>query len=178
MAERITPFYEAALECTLQCDAEAVLWGANYDQDLTWPSFFSDQITPWLQHASERLHSAGKVMFTHCDGENDALTELLLESGADVAESICPAPMTKLGLAKLRGRWGTTVAICGGIPSVALLPDVFDDDAYRQFMDATFAELGSGSSLILGVADMVLAEADLGRLEDIGRRIEAFGPVG
>ena len=117
LAERIMSFYEAALECTLQCDAEAVLWGANYDQDLTWPAFFSDQITPWLQHASERLHSAGKVMFTHCDGENDAVTELLLESGADVAESICPAPMTKLGLAGLRGRWGTTVAICGGIPS-------------------------------------------------------------
>ncbi len=117
------------------------MWGANYDQDLTWPSFFSDQTTSWLQHASERLHSAGKVMFTHCDGENDALTELLLESGADVAESIYPAPMTKLSLAELRGRRGTTMAICGGILSVALLPDVFDDDAYRQFMDATFAEL-------------------------------------
>ena len=178
LAARITPYYEAALECILECDAEAVLWGGNYDQDLTWPSFFQEQITPWLQHVSERLRSASKVLFTHCDGENEALTELLLDSGIDVAESICPAPMTKMSLAELRERWGTTVRICGGIPSVALLPDVFDNVAYRQFMDATFAELGSGAGLILGVADMVPADADLRRLEDTGRRVEAFGAVG
>ncbi|HMN29409.1 MAG TPA: hypothetical protein PKE45_14765, partial [Caldilineaceae bacterium] len=49
LAERMTPFFEAALAALVACDAEVVFWGANYDQDLTWPAFFREEITPWLQ---------------------------------------------------------------------------------------------------------------------------------
>ena len=43
-AERLTPFFEAALEALLQCEAEVVWWGANYDQEVTWPTFFRAEI--------------------------------------------------------------------------------------------------------------------------------------
>jgi hypothetical protein len=177
LADHIAPYYEAVLDCVAGCAAEAVTWGANYDQNLTWPAFFERDISPWLQKVGTRLHGAGKYLVSHCDGENEALTDLLASSGIDMAESICPAPMTKLSLAELRHRWHQGVGVFGGIPSVALLPDVFDDSAYTQFISSTFEALGSGEHLILGVADMVPADVDLRRLEDIGRRVQAFGPI-
>jgi hypothetical protein len=177
LAERITPYYDAVLDCLVACDAEAVLWGANFDQDLTWPAFFEKEISPWLQRASERLHAAGKLMVSHCDGENDALMSLLADSGIDVAESVCPYPMTKCTLREIRSRWAGDVAVYGGIPSVALLPASMDDRSYASFMDQLFDELGSGERLILGVSDMVPPDADLDRLEDITRRVEEFGAV-
>ena len=73
LAERMEPFFEAALDALLACDAEAIFWGANYDQDLTWPPFFETEIAPWLKKVSARLHAAGKYLLTHTDGENKGL---------------------------------------------------------------------------------------------------------
>lgn len=43
-ADRLTPFFEAALQALLQCEAEVVWWGANHDQQVPWPTFFRDEI--------------------------------------------------------------------------------------------------------------------------------------
>ena len=57
---------------------------------------------PWLQKVSERVHAAGKLLLTHTDGENKDLMSLYRQCGFDVAESVCPAPMTKCTLAEIR----------------------------------------------------------------------------
>ena len=59
LCARMEPFFEAVLDALVECEAEVVLWGANYDQNLTWPPFFKDEIVPWLQRASARVHAAG-----------------------------------------------------------------------------------------------------------------------
>ena len=51
------------------------------------------------------------------------------------------------------------------------------DAAFEAYLDRTFGELGTGERLILGVSDMVPPDADLGRLERIRERVDAFGPV-
>ena len=70
LAERMTPFFDSMLDVLLDSDAEVVFWGANYDQDLTWPPFFAEEIAPWLKRVGDRLHGAGKLLLTHTDGEN------------------------------------------------------------------------------------------------------------
>ncbi|RMF93331.1 MAG: hypothetical protein D6736_01970 [Nitrospinota bacterium] len=177
LVERMTPFFEAALEAILQCSAEVVFWGANYDQDLTWPPFFEAEIAPWLKKVSERVHAAGKLLLTHTDGENRALFPFYPSCGFDVAESVCPSPMTRCTLAEIRAGMGPQVTVWGGIPSIALLQDAMDEQAFEAYLDQMFDELGSGERLILGVADNVPPDADLTRLERIKERIEAFGPV-
>ncbi|HRW11215.1 MAG TPA: uroporphyrinogen decarboxylase family protein [Caldilineaceae bacterium] len=177
LAERMTPFFEAALAALVASEAEVVFWGANYDQDLTWPPFFTEEIMPWLQKVGERAHAAGKFLLTHTDGENQALLPLYRQSGFDVAESICPAPMTKLTLAQVRAGLGRDITVFGGIPSVALLDDAMADAVFVAYLDELFGALGKGDHLILGVADNVPPNANLDRLAEIKRRIVAFGPV-
>ena len=177
LAARIEPFYEAMLDAVLSSDAEGVFWGANYDRDLAWPPFFEAEIAPWLKKASDRAHRAGKFLLTHTDGENRGLMALYPPCGFDVAESVCPHPMTECALAEIRSGMGTKTTVWGGIPSVALLKDSMDDRSFETYLDRLFEELGSGDRLILGVSDNVPPDADLSRLERIKERIEAFGPV-
>jgi hypothetical protein len=177
LAERMTPFFDALLDALAASKAEVVFWGANYDQNLTWPPFFQAEIKPWLRKAADRFHAAGKLLLTHTDGENHALFPLYPGCGFDVAESVCPAPMTRCSLAEIRRQFGREVTVWGGIPSVALLPGTMDDGEFQAYLDDLFANLGSGERLIFGVSDNVPPDADLSRLDRIRDRIEAFGPV-
>ncbi|HJN52695.1 MAG: uroporphyrinogen decarboxylase family protein [Pseudomonadales bacterium] len=178
LAERMTPFFEAILDALLASDAEVIFWGANYDQDLTWPSFFEAEIAAWLRKVSDRAHAAGKFLLTHTDGENKDLLPYYPACGIDVADSVCPAPMTKCTLEELRTGMGPTTTIWGGIPSISLLDNSMSDAVFDAYLDDVFAVLGTGDHLILGVSDNVPPDVNMGRLEEIKRRVESFGPVG
>jgi hypothetical protein len=192
LAKRMEPFFDAALDALAACEAEIVFWGANYDQDLTWPPFFAEEIAPWLKKVSDRLHSVGKYVLTHTDGENKRLLPLYPACGFDVAESFCPTPMTKTTLAEmlagLRPHTGVLppcgtqrqhqITVFGGIPSVALLDNAMSDVVFHEYLEQLFASIGAGDHLILGVSDNVPPDANLTRLEAIKQRVIAFGPVG
>jgi len=177
LSARIEPFFEAVLDALVACDAEVVFWGGNYDQDVTWPAFFEAEIASWLKKASDQLHRAGKLVLTHADGENRALLSLYPACGFDVAESVCPQPMTQCALSQIREGMGHRITVWGGIPSVTLLQDSMTDQAFEAYLDDLFGSLGDGDRLILGVSDNVPPDADLARLAQIKQRVTDFGPV-
>ena len=178
LAERMTPFFNAALDALVASAAEVVFWGANYDQDLTWPPFFQAELAPWLKKASDRLQAAGKFVLTHTDGENQRLLPLYPACGFDIAESFCPAPMTKTTLNEMLQGLRPQTTVWGGVPSVALLDDAMTDSAFTAYLDQLFGSIGGGDHLILGVSDNVPPAANLARLDMIKARVAAFGPVG
>lgn len=176
-ARRLEPFFDALLEAEIRCAAEVVYWGANYDQNITWPAFFEGEMIPWLRRASERLHQAGKFLLSHTDGENRTLLPFYGSAGFDVAQSVCPYPMTSLTLRQVREGLAAHQTLWGGIPSVALLPDSMSDDAFEAFLDGLSEQVGAGDRLILSVSDNVPPDADLGRLRRIGDRIDTLRPA-
>jgi hypothetical protein len=172
LARRMEPVFDAMLAAELATEAEVIFWGGNYDQDLTWPPFFREEIVPWLRRASDGAHRAGKLLLTHCDGENTALLPLYADCGFDIAESVCPAPMTRLDLRELRLGFGPRITVWGGVPSVALLHDSMSDTAFEQWLACLVAEVRRDPSrLIVGVSDNVPPDADLGRLARIGAAV-------
>ena len=84
LAERITPYFEKVLAATADSPAEVVLWGANYDDMLTYPPYFEKEIAPWLGKAADRLGARDKLVATHTDGENLGLMDLIRDSGVHV----------------------------------------------------------------------------------------------
>jgi len=173
LAGRMEPFCDKALGAALDCGAEVVFWGGNYDQNLTWPAFFKAEVAPWLKRASDRAHAAGKLLLTHTDGENEKLLPLYPPCGFDVAESVCPKPMTRCSLREARAGMGPRITVWGGIPSLALLPGHMDERAFEAYLDELFLEAACGGRLILGVSDNVPPDADLGRLGRIRERVTA-----
>ncbi|MCL5270508.1 MAG: hypothetical protein M1457_08160 [bacterium] len=177
-AASIGTYYERLFDIIPGVAADVCLWGANYDAGVTYPLFFAAYIQSWLQRAARRMHEGGKYLLTHADGENTGLLDFYLEGGVDVADSICPAPMTKLSFKEVRDRFAGRITIMGGIPSVCLLKDSLSDRDFDAYLDRFFSDIGAGDHLILGISDTTPPAAEFDRLVRIGRRVAAFGPVG
>lgn len=176
-AGQIGNYYDRIFDAVLGCPAEVFLLGANYDAGVTPPPFFKQHILPWLRDCADTLHDRGRLLLTHTDGENTGLLDLYLESGFDIADSVCPAPMTRLSLRQIRDHFQGRITIMGGIPSVALLPHTVPEGEFHAFLDGLFQELGCGDHIILGISDSTPPQAELRRLITIHKAIERFGAV-
>ena len=176
-AERVGTHFDRVFEVAAGCPAEAFLFGANYDSRVTYPPFFREHILPWLRRLARVLHREGKFLLTHTDGENRGLLDCYLASEIDIADSVCPDPMTSLTFREVRDHFSGKITIMGGIPSVCLLKDSLADRDFKAYLDNFFSEIGSGNHLILGISDTTPPAAEFERIREIGRRVEKFGPV-
>ncbi len=174
---QIQPFCDKLFDVALNSPAEVILSGANYDASLTAPSMFEEFIMPSLQSQSQKAHKMGKFLATHTDGENTGLMNLYAKSGFDIADSICPAPMTKVSLEDARRMLGTQCTIWGGIPSTSVLEDTMNDYTFEKFVNQKFENFGRGDHLILSVADTVPPAAKFDRLLYIQKKALEFGRV-
>jgi hypothetical protein len=59
LAEGIEHVYNQILDIVVKSPAEIVLWGGNYDDMITYPSYFEKEMTPWLQKVSRILEENG-----------------------------------------------------------------------------------------------------------------------
>lgn len=175
LAEEMEPFYQRVREISADSPAEVVLYGANYDDMLTPPPFFQEHILPPLRQYAEVLHAKGKYLMTHTDGENRRLLPLYLAAGFDIADSVCPYPMTACRLEEIREAFADRITIWGGIPAIVLCPTSSSDEQFRGFIADLVERYAHQSHLILGVSDMVTADADWDRLRYITEKVASAG---
>ncbi len=162
--EPITGLYNQIIESVLLTNAEIVLFGANYDETITWPPFFDEYIAPWLYKAYIKIHSAGKFLLTHTDGENEGLLPSYENCRFDIADSVCPAPMTKLSLQEYRDFFGKRTSIWGGIPSNIMLKDCYSFDDFKRYVENLIETCKPYDHLILSIADTTPPDADFDRI--------------
>jgi corrinoid protein of di/trimethylamine methyltransferase len=175
LAKCMEHFYNQALEIAAASPAEAVVWGSNFDDMITYPSFFEKEIQPWIRKASETLEAQGKIMICHCDGENSGLLDLIGESGMHVAEAVTPHPMTKVPIEEYYSRWCNKLTIWGGIPEILLMKETASDQDLDTYLDHLFRAIMPGRRFIVGIADTTPARAAFERLVHIGERVQKQG---
>lgn len=174
LAEQLTPFFDAIKKCAAESPAEVVLLGGNYDDAITYPPFFEKHILPGLRGYADQLHAKGKYLMTHTDGENRGLLSLYRAAQFDVADSVCPYPMTSCRLDELRAAFADCITIWGGIPSILLCRDSASDGDFREFIDDLLRRYGRASRFVLGVSDMVTADAEWDRLQYISDSVASL----
>jgi uroporphyrinogen-III decarboxylase len=172
LCESMAPWFEAMLQAAVRSPAEIIFFGANYDDTITYPPFFEEHILPWLRRAADLAHANGKLLLTHTDGENAGLMHLYRRAGFDVADSLCPAPMTKLSLAEAMEQL-PGVTIWGGIPSVAVVESAMGDADFDRMLEETLSFAGGRSHLILSIADTMPADGSFERVLEITERMRA-----
>ena len=123
-----------------------------------------------------RLAAAGKLLLCHTDGENEGLMDLIRDSGMHIAESICPAPMTRVSLAEYYRRWSPRLTLVGGIPAIVALPQTSDAE-FEAYMDELFRVIAPGSRIVLGMSDNVPPDAIFSRLQRIHDRVQRDGKL-
>lgn len=175
---RLAPFCGRLFDAAINSPAEVVLSGANYDFTFTTPKVIEELVVPELKRQSEIAHGMGKFIASHTDGENTMLLEQYVQAGFDIADSICPAPLTKISLKETREIFGDKLTIWGGIPSIALLPASVSDREFYRLVDETLEVIGRGDHMIISVADTLPPLADFDRLLYLKKKVEEFGPVG
>ena len=171
LAEQMEPLYRRLKEIGADSPAEVVLLGGNYDDSITHPRFFKKYIVPALRDYAEVLHRKGKYLMTHTDGENRRLLELYRRAGFDIADSVCPYPMTRCRLEELRLAFADRIAIWGGIPSTLLCSASTPEKEFRRSIDELIERYAGESHFILGVSDMVTADADWDRFRYITEKV-------
>lgn len=176
-AERMAAYYDRVLEACAESPAEVVMFGANYDLMVTPPPVFERYIAAPLAEAADRLHTAGKLLATHTDGENQGLCESYVQCGVDLADSVCPFPMTRLHLSEYRECFGVRPAIWGGICSVSVLEESLTEEQFDAHLDEAIEAAGDGRGMIFSIADTTPPNASLDRIRRIGERLAESGPV-
>jgi hypothetical protein len=171
LAEEMKPYYQRMQQIAADSPADVVLLGGNYDDSITYPPFFEKYILPPLRDYAEVLHRKGKYLMTHTDGENRKLLRFYRETGFDIADSVCPYPMTSCRLEEIREAFADRISIWGGIPAILLCPGSATGEDLRRFIDDLLARYGRESRFILGVSDMVTADADWDRLRYITDKV-------
>ena len=131
---------------------------------------------PYLQKLAGSLHAKESFSF-HCDGENQGLLDLIAESGIDIAEAICPQPMTKVTVTDVKKAFKGKVTIFGGIPSVALLENSMSDRNLNQYMKKLFREIAPGDRLSWGSATRPRPNAKFERLLRITEMVKEWGTL-
>jgi len=175
LAEAVGLYYDRVLAVLAGSGAAVVPSGANYDDMLTYPPYFEQEILPWLRKASDVLSARGILVATHTDGENQGLMDLIVRSGVDVAESITPSPMTRVPVQEYYARWAGHLTLMGCIPECVLLPETASREEFEGFLDHLFASVAPGDRLILGTADSTPPDADFDRLRRIADRVWTEG---
>jgi hypothetical protein len=174
LAEAMEPYYTAMKQIAADTAAEIILLGGNYDDSITHPRWFEMHIFPALRDYAAMLHAKGKFLMTHTDGENRRLIPLYLRAGFDIADSVCPAPMTRMTLDEIRAAFEDRITIWGGIPSVVLCPDSASESEFRDWIGRLIGRYGHSSRFVLGVSDMVTADASWERLTYITERVNSI----
>ena len=177
LCEDMEPYFDQIFRVLADSPAEIIFSGANYDEMITYPPFFRDHILPYLQKLADLLHSRGKLLLGHCDGENKGLLGLIAESGMDIAEAICPKPMTKVMISDVKKAFKGKVTIFGGVPSVALLEQSMSDEEFERFMKNLFQEIVPGDRFILGISDTTPPDAKFERLLRITEMVQERGKL-
>lgn len=177
LAARLDPFCEKLFEAAMGTTSEIILCGANYDFTFTTPDVVEHYVVPALDAHSKAAHAAGRFTATHVDGNNTQLLDKYMMTEFDVADSICPSPMTPVTLRETIDAFHGTKTIWGGIPSIALLKDNVSDQEFHRILDQTMEDIGDGSHMIISIADTLPPAADFGRFMEVKKACEDFGPV-
>jgi hypothetical protein len=171
LGEVLGSIYNEMIHAAVQTKAETAIFGANYDDMITIRPLFEKYFMPWLRKAGNILHGYNKYLLTHTDGENADLMESYKKCDFDIADSITPAPMTKLSLKKYRDLFSDTVTIWGGIPSVIMLENSMIFQDFKDFIEKMMIDCVPYNNLIFSIADTCPPQAGFDRIQFLCERL-------
>jgi len=145
-------------------------FGDNMHQDMCSPPLFRRYMIPFYQRVIPRVHEMGMYSTAHWDGFVKQLLPLVRETGLDGLECVTPLPQGDVTLEEMReGMRG--MFLRDGIPAVMMCPwtDLKTlEEHVRRLLKMFYPRL------ILGVSDLVPANADIERIRFVNGIVGEF----
>lgn len=177
---------ERLLETMIQCyrerlwpiladsPAQLFLHGGHFDSQMTPPRFYDKYMTSHAREFTTYMHKHGKTIAHHADADSSQILDQLSDSGYDMQHCFTTAPMVPLTLKEAREKWGTSMIIFGGIPSV-MLEDTVSDEEFEAYMRDLFRTIAPGDAFMLGVVDLVMPTSQISRIRRVTEMVDEYG---
>jgi hypothetical protein len=145
-------------------------FGDNMHQDMCSPPFFKKYVIPFYKRVIPRVHEMGMYATSHWDGFVKQLLPLVKETGLDGLECVTPLPQGDVTLEEMKdGMKG--MFLRDGIPAVMMCPWTSLktlEDHVRKLLKMFYPRL------ILGVSDLLPANADIERIRFVNGIVKEF----
>jgi len=150
---------------------EIISFGDNVHCGTLSPKLFRRYVLPAYQERCAKLHTAGKFVHAHWDGDTKALLPFVRETGLDGIEAITPKPQGDVTLEEIKGALGEKMFLIDGLPAIlfnATYP-VSMLEEYTRKLISLFAP-----KLILGISDELSSIGEIERIRVVGRIVDDY----
>ncbi len=177
----VQQFVEAINTCNLRI-LDAVLDGPfatliisdNYDSTVQTREVFDRYVRDYYREAARRLHSNGKYLAVHVDGESRGVLGWLADCGVDCVDALTPAPMFAHTPAQMRAEAGPEIILSGGIPATLFGPGATNEefrDCVKRWLDTRLLS----PRLLMAAGDQVPPEAPFERILALAELTAEYG---
>jgi len=140
---------------------DLINFGENVHAGTLSPNLFVKYHLPACQRRCEKLHAAGKFIYSHWDGDTKSLLSFVKESGLDGIEAITPQPQGDVTIEEVKDVFGEDLFLIDGLPAI------YFDDIYSEgdLVECTHKIIDLfAPKLILGISDEISSSGDIERI--------------
>lgn len=150
---------------------EIINMGENIHVGTLSPQLFLKYHLPACQQCCEKLHSVGKFVSSHWDGDCGPLLQYARETGLDGIEAITPKPQGDVTLEEVKEALGDDMFLLDGIPAV-----YFDETFSVETLTECVHKLIDlfAPKLVLGISDEISSTGDIERVRLVGKIVDAY----
>ena len=144
---------------------DIINFGDNVHSGTMPPNLFRQYLLPAYHRRCDKLHTAGKFVHAHWDGDTRPLLPLAHETHLDGIEAITPAPQGDVTLEEMKEGLGDDLFLLDGIPAI-----YFDDYFPLSVLEACAHRVIElfAPKLVLGISDEISSTGDLERIRVVG----------
>lgn len=164
---------ERLMRLTEDSPANYVMICENLSGD-TMGGYFDDYMRDYLTRLADRLRSHGKKTLIHIDGALRGALDKIAVTGIDCVDAVTPKPVGDVFLEDLRAMAGPDILLLGGIPGAMFAPPFGPAQMEAHVKKLIKLHKDSGK-FMLGVADQVPPNGDIGLVKLIGELVEEHG---
>lgn len=168
--EALNASQERQIEVYNACPIMLINFGDNVHEATLPPMWFEKYVLPTYQRRCELLHSAGKFVQAHWDGDCKSLLPYARETGLDGIEAITPKPQGDVTIEEIKKGLGDMFLV-DGIPAV-LFEDTYSEQELEDFTKRLIDALAP--NLILGISDEIASDGDVERVRLVGRIVDDY----
>ena len=150
---------------------DIINFGENIHAGTLSPSLFLQYHLPECQRRCDKLHSAGKFVSSHWDGDTKPLLPFVKETGLDAVEAITPSPQGDVSLQEIKSFLGDDIFLIDGIPAI-----YFDETFSEHILIECTGQIIDmfAPKLILGISDEISSSGDIERIRLVGDIVDNY----
>jgi uroporphyrinogen-III decarboxylase len=162
------------LDAIIDGPFEVLFISDNFDSNVQNPSMFDQYSRAYYMEVARRIHSKGKYLAVHVDGEMKGCLKNFAQCGIDCIDAATPAPMFALNPKQARAEAGNDMILSGGIPATVFGADASDiefEDCVKRWLETRHTSF----KLFMAAGDQVPPEAPWQRIKRLPELVEKYG---